>query len=352
MTKSILQRGVNRVSSLAKQVIYSNKYLFPNRRRSLGERNKSLRATKDYSVDGKWPASPELMPWFDQPDALNYIDKMDRNSRDKNILRKWVNDGYLVQNILSNTECDFLVDEMVNGVWGNGKDYPELAFIGAQPEGEKRTSTINQKDMSKYSKKTREWMMVNNNWRIHGLMDISKLFGKVAENKEIIRIASMLFDEAAEVGFSLNFGNGSEQTLHQDIAQFNIYPRNYLIGVWIALEDIHADSGPLVYYPGTHKLGLWQKHSENYPQTMLGSMSAEDNREYFKWLADQSKEMSSQKTLLAKKGQALFWHPCLAHGGSRRADRSLTRHSYVFHMVPRNKDVDKRLIIDKKQSMK
>ena len=100
-----------------------------------------------------------------------------------------------------------------------------------------------------------------------------------------------------------------------------------------------------MYYPGTHKLGLWHKHSENYPQTMLNTMSPVENKEYFEWLAKESENMSNKKHLLIKKGQALFWHPCLAHGGSKRINPQLSRNSNVFHMVPRNKSVDKRLII-------
>jgi phytanoyl-CoA hydroxylase len=345
--RTLLVRAFNWTFGKIISGILANDRLFPKRRKSLDERNRALRSSKDHSIEGLWPASPELMPWFDQPDALGHINSMNKNSGDKKLLRKWVNDGYIVQNILSDSECDALVDEMVNGVWGGRSRYPELEFIGVQTSEQNQTSTISQKEMKSYSKKEQSWMMLNNNWRIHGLMDMSKLFGKVAENKEIIRIASMLFDETAEVGFSLNFGNGSEQTLHQDIAQFNIYPRNFLIGVWIALEDIHIDSGPLIYHPGSHKLGMWEKHSANYPQTMLGTMSSEENRKYFKWLAEKSNEISPRKTFLAKKGQVFFWHPCLAHGGSKRNDRTLSRHSYVFHMLPRNKDVDKRLIVNK-----
>jgi len=32
------------------------------------------------------------------------------------------------------------------------------------------------------------------------------------------------------------------------------YPEGYLVGAWVAVEDIHPDSGPLVYYPGSHRL--------------------------------------------------------------------------------------------------
>lgn len=35
---------------------------------------------------------------------------------------------------------------------------------------------------------------------------------------------------------------------------FNSIPSSYMCGAWVALEDINMDNGPVVYYPGSHKL--------------------------------------------------------------------------------------------------
>ncbi len=37
------------------------------------------------------------------------------------------------------------------------------------------------------------------------------------------------------------------------MAVFYVHPANHLVGVWIALEDISADAGPLIFYPKSHK---------------------------------------------------------------------------------------------------
>jgi hypothetical protein len=47
---------------------------------------------------------------------------------------------------------------------------------------------------------------------------------------------------------------GSQQGVHSDSIHMTTYPLGYLSAAWIALEDIHPASGPLVYYPGSHKL--------------------------------------------------------------------------------------------------
>ena len=49
------------------------------------------------------------------------------------------------------------------------------------------------------------------------------------------------------------FSKGTEQGLHQDTCVFHVFPRNFMMGIWIACEDIKLESGPLEYYPGSHR---------------------------------------------------------------------------------------------------
>ena len=53
---------------------------------------------------------------------------------------------------------------------------------------------------------------------------------------------------------TLNFPVGTEQRVHSDAVHFNSDPAGYMCGVWVALEDIDLDNGPVEYYPGSHKL--------------------------------------------------------------------------------------------------
>ena len=53
---------------------------------------------------------------------------------------------------------------------------------------------------------------------------------------------------------TINFVTGSQQHAHSDSIHMTTYPLGYLIAIWIALEDITEDSGPLSYFPGSHKL--------------------------------------------------------------------------------------------------
>ena len=53
---------------------------------------------------------------------------------------------------------------------------------------------------------------------------------------------------------TLNFLVGTEQSAHSDAFHFSSLPAGFMCGVWIALEDVTEDNGPLVYYPGSHHL--------------------------------------------------------------------------------------------------
>ena len=53
---------------------------------------------------------------------------------------------------------------------------------------------------------------------------------------------------------TLNFPIGTQQPAHSDSMFFSASPPKFMCGVWIALEDMDTENGPLVYYPGSHKL--------------------------------------------------------------------------------------------------
>lgn len=54
----------------------------------------------------------------------------------------------------------------------------------------------------------------------------------------------------------LNFRVGTEQGAHSDAMHFDSLPARFMCGVWVAIEDITEDNGPLFYYPGSHRLPL------------------------------------------------------------------------------------------------
>src|SRR5437868_5702391 len=82
----------------------------------------------------------------------------------------------------------------------------------------------------------------------------SKILRSIGTDPELMKLISVLLRGPAALFQSINFIMGSEQHTHSDSIHMTTYPLGGLLGVWIALEDIDEDNGPLHYYPGSHKL--------------------------------------------------------------------------------------------------
>lgn len=146
----------------------------------------------------------------------------------------------------------------------------------------------------------------------------------LASNEKIIRTLERAYGRAPFAFQTLNFQRGSEQTIHTDALHFQSDPPGFMCGVWIALEDIHRESGPLTYYAGSHNLP--------YPETLLASDPTLGEIEFSRYLEREvSGERYSRMIALPKKGQAAIWAANLAHGGAPILDRDSTRRSLVIH---------------------
>lgn len=122
---------------------------------------------------------------------------------------------------------------------------------------------------------------------------------------------------------TLNFPIGTKQPIHSDVVHFNCWPNDGdLCGVWVALEEIDEDNGPLVYYPGSHKLPEFYSldfSDRGYP----------DYEEKIKTFIHRLR-IHPRRALL-KKGQAVVWAANLLHGGGEVGDQRRTRLSQVTH---------------------
>lgn len=129
---------------------------------------------------------------------------------------------------------------------------------------------------------------------------------------------------------TLNFRRGSQQHLHSDVLHFSSRPHGFMCGVWIALEDVRAEAGPLTYVPGSHRLpGLTLQDCG--VQAAQPAMQDYD-RHYVPRFAHLIEESGLQATTaLIRKGQAFVWTADLAHGGAPIEDPASTRRSLIVH---------------------
>jgi Phytanoyl-CoA dioxygenase (PhyH) len=125
---------------------------------------------------------------------------------------------------------------------------------------------------------------------------------------------------------TLNFFRATQQPAHSDTIHFNSMPQGFMCGVWVALEDMDMDNGPLIYYPGSHKLPELRMQDAGVPGDL------EHYPEYERMIAEQIERHDLKAEYgTIKKGQALIWSANLLHGGFLQRDKDRTRHSQVTH---------------------
>ena len=169
--------------------------------------------------------------------------------------------------------------------------------------------------------------------KINNLHSISKAAVRCALNKYATSFLQHVFRDKPCLQQSLFFIKGSQQPIHLDYP----YVKNQqhianLAASWIALEDVHPDSGPLQYYCGSHMPEKMPFFDWGGGSITMGPDSTKDPREFGWYLQDEMQRLGiPPRTFLPKKGDMLIWHGYLAHAGSKIRDESLTRKSLVCH---------------------
>ncbi len=152
----------------------------------------------------------------------------------------------------------------------------------------------------------------------------------IAANQSIIDLLTNLYGRAAFPFQTLNFPVGTQQDAHSDSVHFSSLPERFMCGVWLAMEDVSPDAGPLFYYPGSHKWPIVTNALIGRRGFGSDLRSAQDPYGQA-WRALCDAHGAQEEVFLAKKGQALIWCANLLHGGTRQNDPSLTRWSQVTH---------------------
>lgn len=152
----------------------------------------------------------------------------------------------------------------------------------------------------------------------------------IAANSGISALLGKLYGRRAFPFQTLNFPVGTQQHMHSDSVHFSSIPERFMCGVWLAMEDITDDAGPLLYYPGSHKWPILTNEMLARRGSDNRSTSAQAPYEAA-WRAMVEAAGIQPETFCAKKGQALIWAANLLHGGCRQNDVTLTRWSQVTH---------------------
>ncbi|MBB5460577.1 phytanoyl-CoA dioxygenase family protein [Paraburkholderia sp. Cpub6] len=254
----------------------------------------------------KFPAAGPV-PWLDRPDALERVAELLSqgviSEQQAEWCRKWVSDGYLIIE-------GFFKTEQLDATW--------QAYENAIADG-----TLRPPPEPLFEGDTLPGRTLNPHFNVPAVREM--LFD--ARMNEIV---SLLLGAKSAPFQTIGGHKSSEQLEHSDSIHMSTYPNGYLVANWIAFEDIHPDSGPLVYHPGTHKLPYLMSTELGMPFG-CGYSAYHDIYEpaIQKLIAERS---SGPKHFYPKKGDVLLWHANLLHGGSKMRDpEHVSRKALVCH---------------------
>jgi ectoine hydroxylase-related dioxygenase (phytanoyl-CoA dioxygenase family) len=172
-----------------------------------------------------------------------------------------------------------------------------------------------------------------NHLRIMDLHNLSMAGKMMSLHSIATQFLGHIFRDTVVAMQSLTFVHSTEQHSHQDFPYVVSGIPSHLAASWIALEDVHPDSGPLFYMPGSHMVGKfdWGNGLFLTPESSLNEL------DFAKYLEQKCLEAGLKRELFCpKKGDILFWHAGLVHGGSQALKPEMTRKSYVTHYTTKS----------------
>jgi hypothetical protein len=144
-----------------------------------------------------------------------------------------------------------------------------------------------------------------------------------------------LIKEPAGLHLNLTGWVSTTRNWHQDTYLNPDHVGDYYVAAWIALEDIHPDSGPFQYIAGSHK---WYTITRD---KILDAL--EPSERNHKWpthserlltpiFEKEIKERQATVTShLPKRGDVLLWHSRLLHRGSIANTPGMMRKAVIAH---------------------
>lgn len=148
-------------------------------------------------------------------------------------------------------------------------------------------------------------------------------------HENIFNFLNLINDKLA-LHLSFTGWTSTLKTWHQDWTTSDKDAAQNYIGVWVALDKIHPDSGPFQFIPGSH---LWDI---NYEMVY----KKENMTKVQDFLVEECIKRSAQAfSFLADRGDAIVWSGHLIHRGSTPNDFKLLRKSIIGHYGILSSDV-------------
>jgi phytanoyl-CoA hydroxylase len=257
--------------------------------------------------------------WLDQPDAAERIAERvaagTLSADDARLLGHFADKGYLITHIDLDADAVEAFDQQISRLWEERPANLAVSLPGpggplsfADYDGEERVRGYRIPDLHGFSQNAMDLYL----------------------HPELFRIVELIFEQPAIAFQSLYFEYGSMQAMHRDPMFVPVWPVSNLVAAWIALEDITADSGPLMYMPGSHRCPWYEFKPDSIE--FAPNLPLEERQKFTQWMFDMMRIYGLERqTFTCKRGDVLIWHTGLMHGGMAIDDPGKTRKSFVVH---------------------
>jgi ectoine hydroxylase-related dioxygenase (phytanoyl-CoA dioxygenase family) len=230
------------------------------------------------------------VPWVESPFFESILRERKLSSEEERLARQYHDQGYaILEGLLSGAEAQQIVREVA--------PVYSTTLTGAQ-----------------------------NRYRAQDAWQKSAAVARLAAHPRVLQTLRFLYGREPFPFQTLNFPRGSQQAGHSDQIHFSALPARFMCGVWVALEDVTADNGPLFYHPGSHRLPEYDLYDLGLPA------EPPDYPAYERAVAALMLERGfKREELRVKTGTALIWSSNIVHGGMPIAREGASRHSQVTH---------------------
>jgi hypothetical protein len=260
-------------------------------------------------------AFPQSGPacWLDRPDALLRIDEKvragDISDAQADCCRQWVTEGYVIAKNL----IDF---DLLDRTWEAYEHAISSGVISVADESHGDGDPFPGRKLDPHIE----------------LPEVRALM----HHQAILGITDIVFGRRTLPFQTIMGHKGSGQAAHSDAIHMTTYPIGYLAAAWVAFEDVHPDSGPLFFYPRSHRLLPYLLSADvgiapvEYKANGPSAYSSKYEPAVQRYLDAYKLE---KHVFEARKGDVLLWHSNLVHGGARRIDLQRSRKALVCHYL-------------------
>jgi hypothetical protein len=252
-------------------------------------------------------------PWLDRPDAEAAVERRRKSGeiseREASLATAWARDGFVVlERFFANGRLDAAWDAYERAL-ANGELVPDA------PASE--TDPLPGRTLNPHFKVAEVAALLN--------------------DPSAVEIVSMLLGAEALPFQTIMGHKGSEQRAHSDAIHMTTYPLGYLAAAWIAFEEIGADAGPVLYYPGSHRLPyVFADEVGISPEEFHQAGYAPYHERYEPRIGALIEAHGLEaRSFTPRTGDVLLWHANLLHAGAPRARRAASRRALVCHYFAR-----------------